>query len=170
MSVMSIISAGDPFLRSKHALAPWINLLLFVELTCRLIRNIDDSHQWGLDTVRSILWGILVVNLAWRFLCQNPAMWWSLDYVPTLRNSLVWLLRCPEWSLSSVSYGIRHCLRVGENVGTCWSFNMLGSRIVEFLSPRPQEEEDEEEPLAPPAEQLMDREVELTESRHDKHA
>lgn len=84
VTLLSTTSSHNPLFRTKHALNPWINGLLLLELISRLIRTTcSDSNYHLLATstaIRTLLWSMLVVKLAWRLLCQHhPALWWTLD-------------------------------------------------------------------------------------------
>jgi hypothetical protein len=164
-------NSGNPLLRSKHVLAPWINFLLFVELTSRVIRTIDDSREGEILTIRTVLWSMLCAKLATRLLCPYQILWWTLDYYGN-GSKLAALLHFPESCRFPVS-GSRCCCWADSRsrIEACWPFAL---NLIEFLSvrdfPRSGDDQEEEDPLVPPSAQSMDREVELTESRHDKHA
>ncbi len=171
--LLSYIS--NPLLRSKHALAPWINFLLFVEFTSRVIRSIDDSRQLELQTARSVLWGMLCAKLATRLLCRYQVAWWTLDYHGK-GFDLAALLHFPQRHWLSVSESCRCCCEDSRTrMEASWRFAVISFySLIEFLSirwfPRTGGDREEEDPLVPPSAQRIDREVELTESRHDKHA
>jgi hypothetical protein len=167
--------SSNPLLRSKHVLAPWINFLLFVELTSRVIRRIDDSRQSELLTVRAVLWGMLCAKLAARLLCRYQVLWWTLDYYGS-GSKLAALFHLPERYRFPGSDNL--CCRWADSrtrIEVCCQLAATTFySVIEFLSirhfRRRGDHHEEEDPLVPPSAQSMDREVELTESRHDKHA
>ena len=168
-------SSCNPLLRSKHAFAPWINFLLLVELTSRVIQSIEDSSQIGLRTTRSVVWGMLCAKVAIHLLCRYQVLWWTLDYYGK-GVELAALSYFPEsyWSPVHDRYSV-YCADSRSRIESSWRFAMMTFySVIEFLSircfSRSFADREEAEPLVPPSAQWMDREVELTESRHDKHA
>mmetsp|Transcript_11440 Transcript_11440/g.19017 ORF Transcript_11440/g.19017 Transcript_11440/m.19017 type:complete len:199 (-) Transcript_11440:367-963(-) len=184
------------FLQSNHhPLAPWINGLLVVELTSRLIQQNATTSIYpdGLLTfLRTILWGILVIQLAWRCLCQYSSLWWILDYVPTstppsIRDASLWVLSCPERCIAGAVNGLCSSRGSGESrvgvsswfvvirgvrqliskmVGLCLDATKSIMRIRETSTTA----EDELLEGGMPLQELIEREMEMIDvSRHSKH-
>ena len=115
---LSTTNSSNPLIRSKHALDPWVNALFFLELICRLIRtNGGDSNiPLSATAIRTLLWSVLVVKLAWRVLCQHPAMWWTLDFFPP---GSVLLDRCWSCVLNGTDRCLHHMVMLGEWFALC---------------------------------------------------
>lgn len=115
---LSNTSSSNPLSRSRNSLDPWISGLLFVELTCRLIRtNCGDSNDPHFTTaIRTLLWSALVVKLAWRLLCQHPAMWWALDFFPPDNT---WLDKFWSYILNGTELCIHYMAMLGEWLAPC---------------------------------------------------
>jgi hypothetical protein len=202
MTIAHGSNGNNSFLRSTHPLAVWINGLLFVEFVSRLLHF--ENHHHGLplgvfDVIRSMAWGLLVLQLLWRWACQYPSMWWALDYVPrlpTMRNGSLWLFRCPEPCLAGAVHVI--CVRrrttsstssgacilfirelQSKLVGVCLNaISRIPSQILVYLpflrraTTEQQEEQEEELIEVGPSQILMEREeIELVDiSRRSKQA